>query len=82
MHTACLKRDHVLRHKQKGNTVVKAIKGVVFAVFDENGEIQPESAKGMVHAKTQCLFSGYIAGDQKLSSAYKDWWNTGRYWLY
>lgn len=61
----------------KGNSVGKAIKGVEFAVVDENGEIQPASAKGMVHVKTPSLFSGYISGGQKLTSSYKGWLNTG-----
>lgn len=61
----------------KGNSVGKAIKGVEFVVVDENGEIQPESAKGMIHVNTPSMFSGYISGGQKLTSVYKGWLNTG-----
>lgn len=32
----------------RGNSVGKAIKGVEIVVVDENGKIQPESAKGML----------------------------------
>lgn len=61
----------------KGNSVGKAIKGVEIAVVNETGEIIPELTCGMIHVRTPSLFSGYISGQQKHPSVYKDWLNTG-----
>ena len=61
----------------KGNSVGKAINGVEIAVVNENGEIVPELARGMIHVKTSSMFSGYISGAQKHASVYREWLNTG-----
>lgn len=61
----------------KGNSVGKAIKGVEIAVVDEHGECVHCGERGIVHANTNSLYSGYVKGKEKNRSLYKGWLNTG-----
>ena len=61
----------------KGNSVGKAIKGVELVVVDERGNIVPNGERGSIHVNTPSRFNGYIQGEVKHKSLYKDWLNTG-----
>lgn len=61
----------------KSNSVGKPIKGVEIVIANENGEVVPNGERGMIHVKTQSVFSGYIMGDAKHTSFYRGWLNTG-----
>lgn len=61
----------------KSNSVGKPINGVEIAVVDNNGTVVTVGEKGLVHVGTPSLFSGYVSGNIKHESLYKDWLNTG-----
>ena len=61
----------------KGNSVGKAIKGVEIIIVDDCGNIVTNGVRGIVHVNTPSRFNGYITGEVKHKSLYKDWLNTG-----
>lgn len=65
------------RDCSKGNSVGKVIKGVKLVIVDESGNVVPNGERGIVHINTPSRFNGYIQGEVKHKSLYKDWLNTG-----
>jgi long-chain acyl-CoA synthetase len=61
----------------KSNSVGKPIKGVEIIVVDDNGNEANKCEYGIIHVNTPSRFSGYITKNEKLSSLYKGWLNTG-----
>lgn len=61
----------------RSNSVGKAINGVEIVCVDEYGNIVSEDELGIIHVNTPSKFNGYIHGNIKHSSLYKDWLNTG-----
>jgi long-chain acyl-CoA synthetase len=61
----------------KTNSVGKPIKGIDIAIVDDNGNIVECGKFGIIHVDTPSRFAGYISGDEKHSSLYQDWLNTG-----
>lgn len=59
------------------NSVGKPIKGVEIAIVAENGTPVPDGVHGTVYVNTPSKFCGYISGQIKHKSLYKDWLNTG-----
>ena len=59
------------------NSVGKPISGVDVLIIDEQGNTCAPSEKGVIHVKTESIFSGYVKGTAKLQSLYNDWFNTG-----
>lgn len=60
-----------------GNSVGKPLKGVEIVIVDNWGQVLPENLKGIIHIKSTSMYSGYISGNKKYQSLYKDWFNTG-----
>lgn len=65
------------RDCSKGNSVGKTIKGVELVIVDERGNIVPNGEHGIIHINTPSRFEGYISGEEKHRSKYKDWLNSG-----
>lgn len=63
--------------KWQSGSVGKAIKGVKIAVVDKDGEPVKNGERGIVHVKTDYLFSGYSSGEKLRESYYQGWFNTG-----
>lgn len=61
----------------KGNSVGKTIKFVEIAIVNEQGECLKKGERGIVYVNTPCRSNGYITGNEKNSSFYKNWLNTG-----
>lgn len=59
------------------NSVGKPVKGVNIILLDETGREVECGEIGIVHIKTECLFDGYILGENNNVSVYKEWFNTG-----
>lgn len=59
------------------NSVGKQIQGVEIAIVDDNGAPVPNGENGTIHVNTPSRFVGYISGQAKHKSLYKDWLNTG-----
>ena len=60
-----------------GNSAGRAVKGVEIAIIDERGNNLPAGTRGIIHVNTPSRFSGYIKGDTKHDSLYRNWLNTG-----
>lgn len=61
----------------KSNSVGKPIKGIDVAITDESGTPVSNGVRGIIHVKTPSLFSGYVTGNEKHTSFYQGWLNTG-----
>ena len=61
----------------KSNSVGKPLIGVEVVVVDENGNVLLNGECGVIHVNTPSRYSGYITGEEKHKSLYKDWLNTG-----
>ena len=61
----------------KGNSVGKPINNIDVKIINEHGEEVLNGINGIIHIKTQSLFSGYIVGNIKHKSLYEGWFNTG-----
>lgn len=61
----------------KGNSVGKPIKFVEIAIVNENGVKLNNGDRGIIFVNTPCRLSGYVTGNEKNSSIYKNWLNTG-----
>lgn len=59
------------------NSVGKPIKGVEIAIVNEDGTPATDGERGIVHVNSPSRFTGYISGQTKYKSLYKDWLNTG-----
>ena len=71
-------RVSVQSHKfNHDNSIGKPIMGVQIAIINEDGHICASYEKGIVHVKTDSVFSGYVKGKNKFDSLYNDWLNTG-----
>ena len=62
---------------QKVDSVGKAIKGVEIIVVNESGDKVRREHRGIIHIKTPSRYLGYISGNEKYKSLYRDWLNTG-----
>lgn len=61
----------------KTNSVGKPIKGVDIVIVDDNGNIVERGEFGIIHVNTPSRFDGYISCNEKHTSIYQDWLNTG-----
>ena len=61
----------------ESNSVGKAIQGINIAIVDENGTQVSDGNRGIVHVNTSSRFIGYISGQEKFTSLYNGWLNTG-----
>lgn len=61
----------------KSNSVGTPIKGIEVVVVNEQGIPVPNGEYGIIHVKTPSLFDGYVVGEEKQLSLYKDWYHTG-----
>ena len=61
----------------KTNSVGTPIKGIDIAIIDDNGNNGRQGELGVVHVNTPSRFNGYISGNEKYNSLYRDWLNTG-----
>lgn len=61
----------------KSNSVGKPIKNVEIVIVNEQGVQVLNGEHGIIHVKTPSRFSGYVSGQLKHPSMYKDWLNTG-----
>lgn len=59
------------------DSVGKPIKGVEIAIVDKQGSVVKTGKVGVVHVNTFSKFTGYISGEYKNVSLYKNWINTG-----
>lgn len=59
------------------NSVGSPILGVEIVIVDENGTPVTDGERGTVHVTTPSQFCGYISGQVKQQSMYRDWLNTG-----
>ena len=59
------------------NSVGKPIKDVKIKIVNRNGKEVCANEIGIIHVTTPSLFDGYIAGEIKHKSIYKEWLNTG-----
>lgn len=60
-----------------GNSVGRPIAGVEVVIVNEENELAAVRERGLVHIRTQSRCSGYVTGEEKQPSLYKDWMNTG-----
>lgn len=61
----------------KSNSVGQPIKDVQVRIVNEHGELLTPGDRGIIHIKTPSIYSGYITGQTKYVSLYRDWLNTG-----
>lgn len=61
----------------KSNSVGKQIKDVEIKIVSEQGRIVLDGEYGVVHVKTPSFFDGYVVGQNKHTSLYEGWYNTG-----
>lgn len=61
----------------KSNSVGQPIKDVQVCIVNEHGEQTMLGDRGIIHIKTPSIYSGYITGQTKYVSLYRDWLNTG-----
>lgn len=61
----------------KSNSVGKAIRGVEIKIIGDDGSEVCHGEKGIVYINTPSRFEGYITGNKKLPSLYKNWFNSG-----
>ena len=61
----------------KSNSVGKPLKNVEIVITDEKGKLMSSYEYGIIHINTNSIFSGYISGEKKHKSLYKDWLNSG-----
>ncbi len=61
----------------KSNSAGKPIKGVEIGIVDDEGNLVKRGERGIIHVNTPSRFDGYITGNGKNKSLYKDWLNTG-----
>ena len=61
----------------KGNSVGKPINGVKIVVVKENGSRTLPGEHGIIHIKSDGLFSGYVIGNEKHTPILQGWFNTG-----
>jgi long-chain acyl-CoA synthetase len=66
-----------MENYRKGNSVGKPIKGVEIKIVDKNGDEVKQSERGIIHVNTPSRYNGYVSENDKLSSLYKNWINTG-----
>lgn len=59
------------------NSVGMPIQGIEVAIVDENGMLVSDGERGIFHVNTPSRFTGYISGQAKQKSLYKNWLNTG-----
>ena len=59
------------------NSVGKPIKGVEIEIVDAEGNLVKQGERGIIHVNTPSRFEGYITGNGKNKSLYRDWLNTG-----
>lgn len=59
------------------NSVGEPIQGIEIAIVDENGALVLNGCRGIIHVNTPSRFNGYVYGQAKQQSLYKDWLNTG-----
>ena len=59
------------------NSVGKPLKNVKLAIVDERGLEVPNGKTGIIHVSTPSCFSGYVCGESKHQSLYRNWLNTG-----
>lgn len=62
---------------RSSNSAGKPIQNVEIAIVAENGTSVTNGEHGVVHVNTPSRFAGYISGQAKHKSLYKDWLNTG-----
>lgn len=60
----------------KTNSVGIPIKDVELMIVNDLGDIVDRGVKGIIHVKTECRYIGYISGQERVASLYKDWLNT------
>lgn len=61
----------------KGNSIGKPIKGVEIKIVDDDGNLVKQGERGIIHVNTPSRFDGYITGNEKNKSVYREWLNTG-----
>lgn len=61
----------------RSNSVGTAIKSVQVSIVDDEGTLLSANQRGYIHVKTPSIFNGYVKGETKHPSKYKDWLNTG-----
>ena len=61
----------------KSNSVGNPIKDVEIKIVSEQGSIVSDGEYGIIHVNTHSLFDGYVIGQNKHASLYKNWHNTG-----
>lgn len=61
----------------KSNSVGKPIKNVEVTIVDDSGNIVTTGNRGIIHVNTLSKYSGYVSGQEKNRSLYRDWINTG-----
>lgn len=61
----------------KGNSVGKPIMFVEIAIVSEKGKRLNKGERGIICVNTPCRSDGYVTGNEKNSSIYKNWLNTG-----
>lgn len=59
------------------NSVGKPIEDVNIIVVDEYGNQKTINEKGYIHILTPSRYIGYVTGEEKYNSYYKNWMNTG-----
>ena len=64
-------------HCCKNNSVGKPIKDVEIAIIDDCGNMVSQGERGLVHINTASRYTRYVSGNEKHSSLYKGWINTG-----
>jgi Acyl-CoA synthetases (AMP-forming)/AMP-acid ligases II len=62
---------------RRNNSVGKPIKGVEIIIVNDKGIPVDVNEKGILHVKTSSIFDGYVLGELKFQSLYKNWLNTG-----
>jgi long-chain acyl-CoA synthetase len=61
----------------KNNSVGRPIKGIKIKILDDNGNEVVSGNKGIIYINTPSRFDGYITGNNKMKSLYKEWLNSG-----
>ena len=50
---------------------------VELKIVDKYGNVVNKGNDGIIHIKSPSIYSGYVFGESKYESLYKDWYNTG-----